>query len=97
MGKKTTRNQSLHINNKKLHNNFKSGGKSNSSTNPDRQVKGNTDGQQNSLRTKATIKRLKLYNQKMPDKYDNSHLEKKCMKDPLSQLVSTQIENFLVM
>jgi nuclear GTP-binding protein len=30
-------------------------------------VKGNTDGKNNSLRTKATIKRLKMYSQKKPD------------------------------
>ena len=39
-----------------------------SSTNPDRHVKGNTDGKLNSLRTKNTIKRLQMYRQKMPDK-----------------------------
>lgn len=38
-----------------------------SSTNPDRKVKGNTDGKNNSLRTKNTIKRLQMYRQKMPD------------------------------
>lgn len=45
---------------------FGKGGKSNSSLNPERVIKGNTDGKNNSLRTKATIKRLKMYNQKMP-------------------------------
>lgn len=63
MSKKT---KSLKKNNKTLHNKFKVNNKSNSSMNPDRKIKGNTDGTNNSLRTKSTIKRLKMYNQKMP-------------------------------
>ena len=59
--------KSLHKTNKAQHNKFQKGGHSHSSTNPDRKVKGNTDGTNNSMRTKATIKRLKMYNQKMPD------------------------------
>ncbi len=54
-------------NNKNLHNKFKKDGKSNASTNPDRKIKGNTDGNNNSLRSTNTIKRLKMYEQKMPD------------------------------
>lgn len=64
----TKKNHSLQKNNKKLHTKYKNAGKSNSSMNPDRKIKGNTDGTNNSFRTKATIKRLKMYNQKMPDK-----------------------------
>ena len=60
--------KSLHTSNKKLNKKFQNPGKSNSSMNPDRKIKGNTDGKNNSLRTKSTIKRLKMYNQKMPDK-----------------------------
>lgn len=65
MGKKET---GLHKSNKINNRKFGKGGRSNSSLNPDRVVKGNTDGTNNSMRTKATIKRLKMYNQKMPDK-----------------------------
>lgn len=64
MGKKET---SLHKANKKGHKKFSKGGKSNSSSNPDRQIKGNTDGKNNSLRSKSTIKRLKMYDMKKPD------------------------------
>lgn len=62
------KDKSLTRNNKGLHGKFKKGAKSNSSTNPDRKIKGNVDGTNNSLRTKATIKRLQMYRQKMPDK-----------------------------
>jgi nuclear GTP-binding protein len=55
-------------NNKKLHGKFKSVSKSMSSTNPDRTIKGNTDGKNNSFRTKSTIKRLNMYNIKAPNK-----------------------------
>lgn len=57
----------LHTANKNSNKKFGKGGKSNSSQNPDRIIKGNTDGKNNSLRTKATIKRLKMYSQKKPD------------------------------
>jgi len=53
---------------KKLHGKFKQSAKSNSSTNPDRVIKGNSSGVGNTFRTKNTIKRLKMYDQKMPDK-----------------------------
>lgn len=55
-------------NNKKLHGKFKIGSKSNAATNPDRKVKGNTSGVGNTMRTKNTIKRLKMYDQRMPSK-----------------------------
>lgn len=64
MGKQQT---SLHKANKSSHKKFNKGGKSNSSGNPDRKIKGNTDGKNNSLRSKATIKRLQMYRQKKPD------------------------------
>lgn len=51
----------LKRNNKNLHNKFKKEGKSNASTNPDRVIKGNTDGKNNSLRSKNSIKRLQMY------------------------------------
>lgn len=38
------------------------GSKSNAATNPNRQTSANTDGKNNSFRTKATIKRLNMYN-----------------------------------
>jgi nuclear GTP-binding protein len=60
--------KSIRSNNKKLHGKFEKGSKSNASTNPNRTIKGNTDGKNNSFRTKNTIKRLKMYDQKMPDK-----------------------------
>lgn len=72
--------KSLHTSNKTGNNKFGKGGHSNSSNNPDRKVKGNTDGTNNSMRTKATIKRLKMYNQKMPDQYDSFYLGKRCMR-----------------
>ena len=64
----TKKTDSMQKNNRKLHGKFKKTSKSNSSMNPERKIKGNTSGQNNSLRTKSTIKRLKMYNQKMPDK-----------------------------
>ena len=45
---------------------FGKGGHSNSSLNPERTIKGNTSGKNNSLRSKATIKRLKMYTAKAP-------------------------------
>lgn len=66
MGKK--REKSLHTTNKANQKKFRAGGHSNSSMNPDRKIKGNTDGKNNSLRTKSTIKRLKMYNMKAPNK-----------------------------
>jgi len=39
-----------------------------SSTNPERKVKGNTTGVGNTMRSKNTIKRLQMYNQRMPNK-----------------------------
>ena len=64
MGKKrtTSLNKTKKVNQQK----FKTGGHSNSSNNPNRTVKGNTDGKNNSLRTKSTIKRLKMYDAKAP-------------------------------
>jgi hypothetical protein len=62
MTKKTSR---LHATNKALNKRPK---KSNASTNPDRKIKGNTSGKNNSLRSASTIRRLKMYNAKMPDK-----------------------------
>ncbi len=59
--------KSLHKANKASSKKFAKGGKSNSSFNPDRKIKGNTDGKNNSLRSKATIKRLQMYRQKKPD------------------------------
>ena len=56
----------VRANNKNLHSKFKKSSKSNAATNPDRVVKGNTSGVGNTMRTKNTIKRLKMYNQKMP-------------------------------
>jgi nuclear GTP-binding protein len=53
---------------KKLHGKFNHGSKSNAATNPDRKVKGNTTGVGNTMRTKNTIKRLKMYDQRMPSK-----------------------------
>ena len=35
--------------------------------NPDRKVDGNTSGKGNSMRSKSTINRLKMYRQRMPD------------------------------
>lgn len=58
----------LSRNSKNLHSKYNKQSKSNSSTNPDRKIKGNTDGQNNSLRSTNTIKRLQMYRQKMPDK-----------------------------
>jgi hypothetical protein len=58
----------IRANHKKLHGKFKHGAKSNAATNPDRVVKGNTSGVGSTLRTKNTIKRLKMYDQKMPNK-----------------------------
>ena len=55
-------------NNKRLHGKFNKNSKSNAATNPDRKVKGNTTGVGSSMRSKSTIKRLKMYDQKMPDK-----------------------------
>ena len=54
-------------NHKRLHGKFKNSSKSNAATNPDREVKGNTSGVGNTMRSKNTIKRLKMYDQKMPD------------------------------
>lgn len=51
---------------KKLHGKFNKGSKSNSSNNPDRIIKGNTSGVGSTFRTKNTIKRLKMYDQKAP-------------------------------
>ncbi|MCB0369009.1 MAG: hypothetical protein KDD45_06030, partial [Bdellovibrionales bacterium] len=51
---------------KSLHGKFKKQSKSNAATNPDRNIKGNTSGTGNSMRTKSTIKRLNMYNQRMP-------------------------------
>ena len=51
---------------KQLHGKFTNKSKSNAATNPDRKVKGNTSGTGSSMRTKNTIKRLKMYNQRMP-------------------------------
>ena len=56
----------VRANNKKLHGKFSKKSKSNSATNPDRKIKGNTSGVGSSMRTKNTIKKLKMYNQKMP-------------------------------
>jgi hypothetical protein len=56
----------VRANNKKLHSKYNKTSKSNAATNPDRKVKGNTSGVGNTMRTKSTIKRLKMYNQKMP-------------------------------
>ena len=53
--------------NKGLQKKIAKGTKSNASTNPDRKTKANSDGKHNSFRTKATIKRLNMYNEK-PDK-----------------------------
>ena len=64
MGKKRT--TSLNKTNKVNQQKLKAGGHSNSSNNPNRTVKGNTDGKNNSLRTKSTIKRLKMYDAKAP-------------------------------
>lgn len=52
---------------KGLHGKFNKGSKSNNSNNPDRVIKGNSSGVGNTFRTKNTIKRLKMYDQKMPD------------------------------
>ena len=59
-------------NNKKLRGKFNKKSKSNAATNPDRTVKGNTSGTGNTLRSKNTIKRLKMYDQRMP-KTDKLH------------------------
>ena len=59
--------RSIRKNNKKLHGKFSKSSKSNSSMNPDRKVDGNTSGKGNSLRSKSTINRLKMYKQRMPD------------------------------
>ena len=56
----------VRANHKKLHSKFNKQSKSNAATNPDRKIKGNTSGTGNSMRTKSTIKRLKMYNVKMP-------------------------------
>jgi hypothetical protein len=53
-------------NHKKLHSKFNKSSKSNNSNNPDRVIKGNSSGVGNTFRTKNTIKRLKMYDQKMP-------------------------------
>lgn len=53
-------------NNKKLHSKYGKTSRSNNPDNPDRVIKGNTSGTGSSMRTKSTIKRLKMYNQKMP-------------------------------
>lgn len=58
----------VRANHKALHGKFKKSSKSNSSNNPDRVIKGNTSGVGNTYRTKNTIKRLKMYDQKAPDK-----------------------------
>jgi nuclear GTP-binding protein len=58
----------VRANSKKLHGKFNKGSKSNAATNPDRVVKGNTSGVGSTLRTKNTIKRLKMYDQRMPSK-----------------------------
>jgi nuclear GTP-binding protein len=58
----------VRANGKRLHSKFNKGSKSNAATNPDRVIKGNTNGVGNTFRTKNTIKRLKMYDQKMPDK-----------------------------
>ena len=53
---------------KSLHGKFQKGSKSNASTNPDRMIKGNTSGTGSTFRTKNTIKRLKMNDEKHPDK-----------------------------
>ncbi len=58
----------LSKNSKSLHAKFNKNTKSMAATNPDRKIKGNTSGTGNTMRTKGTIKRLKMYDQKMPDK-----------------------------
>lgn len=64
MGK--TVKESRKTKNKGLQKKIAKGTKSNASTNPDRQTKANDDGKHNSFRTKATINRLNMYNDK-PD------------------------------
>jgi len=64
MAKQMTGGMSKH---KKLHGKFKNQSRSNAATNPDRVIKGNTSGAGSSFRTKNTIKRLKMYDQKAPD------------------------------
>jgi nuclear GTP-binding protein len=64
MGKKVSaRNTKNH----KLQGKFQNQSRSNAATNPDRVIKGNTSGTGSSFRTKNTIKRLKMYDQKAPD------------------------------
>jgi hypothetical protein len=63
----TKKQKSLHQSNKNGTKKYRKGGHSNSSLNPNRIIKGNTDGKFNSLRTKSTIKRLKMYDQKPPN------------------------------
>ena len=58
----------VRANHKRLHGKFNKSSKSNAATNPDRKVKGNTSGVGNTMRSKSTIKRLKMYDQKMPNK-----------------------------
>ena len=53
--------------NKSLQKKIAKNTKSNSSTNPNRKTDANSDGKNNSFRTKATINRLNMYNEK-PDK-----------------------------
>lgn len=62
----------IKANNKKLRGKFSKKSKSNAATNPDRVVKGNTSGVGSTLRTKNTINRLKMYDQRMP-KLDKMH------------------------
>jgi hypothetical protein len=52
----------VRANHKRLHGKFNHKSKSNAATNPDRVVKGNTSGHGSTMRTKSTIKRLKMYN-----------------------------------
>ena len=60
--------RSIRKNSKKLHSKFAKQSHSNSSMNPERKIDGNTSGKGNSMRTKATINRLQMYRQRMPDK-----------------------------
>ena len=64
----------VRANHKALHGKFKKSAKSNNSNNPDRVIKGNTSGVGNTYRTKNTIKRLKMYDMKAPDR-------RRCMRD----------------
>ena len=66
MGKQTPASKSGKKN-KVLHGKFNKKSKSNASTNPNRETKANTSGLMNTFRTKATINRLNMYNEK-PDK-----------------------------